>query len=322
MKVLITGAAGFIGKQVFRSVAMRGWEPIGAANLNGTTEREGLIAVDITRPESFNVIRSLGPFDAVVHCAGLAHRSHNIPVAEFEQVNVSGTQNVARLAVELGAKQIVHLSSVMVYGRHGNDISESEECHPKDAYALSKLKGEDALINVSSASGLRATVLRPAPVIGEGCKGNFARLIRAIDRGRFIHVGKGSNFKSMIYVGDVAEACVRLLEEKNSDDVEVFNLAAPSVTTNELLGLVSESLGKRRFRFTLPAEPIRTALRKFADLTSIAPLVSVASSLETWVAEDVYSAVSIQERYGFETQTSIAEAVRKTVAAYRSESAI
>lgn len=321
MRVLVTGASGFIGGRVLASVCRRGWEAVGTTHSDRVANRDRFVTVDITRPGSFSSIRSIGPFDAVVHCAGLAHRSSARRGEDFDRVNVDGTKNVGRLAVELGAKQIIHLSSVMVYGRHGTNICESDECHPNDAYALSKLRGEEGLIGISGDTELSVTILRPAPVIGEGCKGNFVRLIRAIDKGRFISVGDGRNLKSLIYVGDVAEACVRLIEQENSDQVEIFNLAAPPIGTKDLLYLVSKSLGKRQVPFRLPTEPLMTALRCFARLSSAEQVVSAARSLETWISEDVYSTSSIRERHGFETPTTITDAVERTVAAYRSESA-
>ena len=315
MKVLVTGAGGFIGGRVLRAVWQKGWEPIGTSRRDGSS----LVPVDIADRSSLAALRSKGPFDAIVHCAGIAHRSGDVSDSEYDRVNIGGTKNVAEFAAENGVMKFVHLSSVLVYGRHGIGIVETDECTPGDAYATSKLGGENAAADVCIKAGIALAILRPAPVIGEGCKGNFRRLISAIDRGRFVKVGTGSNNKSMIYVDDVAAACMRVLEDGSGRGVERFNVAAGPITVRELLASVYDALGRDKVRFSIPSHPLVFAFSKLKSNFRNRAVNSVASSLETWVSDDVYGTEAIRKRFSFEAQTPLVKAIHRTVAAYKGE---
>lgn len=315
MKVLVTGAGGFIGCRVLRAARQKGWESVGTARRGSSS----LVPVDITDRSSMAALRSRGPFDAIIHCAGIAHRQGNVSDSEYDRVNIGGTKNVAEFAAENGVVKFVHLSSVLVYGRHGTGITETEDCTPGDAYAMSKLGGEDAAAEACIKAGIALAILRPAPVIGEGCKGNFRRLIKAIDRGRFINVGTGSNHKSMIYVDDVAAACMRVLEDGSDVGVERYNVAAEPITVGELLASVYDALDRRRVRFSIPSDPLVFALSSLKSYSRNRAVHSVARSLETWVSDDVYAAQAIREGLGFEAKTPLPEAIHRTVAAFKAE---
>lgn len=312
MKVLVTGGSGFIGGRVVSTIEKEGWTAVGTS---GSTVH-GLITADVADIASLSALKGFGPFDAVVHCAGIAHRSADVPDSEFERVNVGGAQNISKFAALSGIKHVVLLSSVLVYGRHGFEVDETAPLEPRDRYAASKVKAEEAAAQICSNSGVALTIFRPAPVIGEGCKGNFARLVRAIDRGHFVNFGNGSNRKSMVYVGDVAEAVIRVLASEGRG-IERFNIAAGPITTGELLAAVHEALGKRLSKLSLPHAPLRVALNRLASLPLGSTVRSAAGALETWTSEDVYSTKAIADKHGFVARTPLPEAVRRTVAAYK-----
>ena len=311
MNVLVTGASGFIGSRVLKAALAKGWSAMGISR----RAAKSLFPADITDPNALEKLTNQGPFDAVVHCAGIAHRLGGVSNDEYERVNVLGTRHAASFAVKSGAKHFIQLSSVLVYGKHGLDITEAEDCHPVDPYAASKLKGEAQAVEIASRCGMALTILRPAPVIGEGCKGNFQRLVRAVDRGRFVNVGDGTARKSMVYVGDVANACVDLIESKNTRKTEFFNIAGETTTTGELIELVFRCLGKNGPAFSVPSRPVSALVNRIAA-TRFGPIRSVAKSLDTWLSDDVYSSEALREHYRYTATTSVSVAVERTVAAY------
>jgi nucleoside-diphosphate-sugar epimerase len=315
VRVLVTGASGFIGKRVLDSVRRKGWTAVPTSRSGGTD----IVAVDFHNPNSLNVLRNHGRVDAVIHCGGIAHRFGRVPDEEFERINVDGTLNIARFAAENGASHFVHISSVLVYGTHGVGISEGDGCSPRDPYAVSKLRSEDAAIDVGTETGMAVTVLRPAPVIGEGCKGNFARLIHSIDRGRFINIGDGTAKKSLIYVGDVADICTNLIEAKVSGEPEVFNITGGTITTGEIVRAIRRALRIRPSKFSVPAKPIEFLLSRSAKILPVGPVQAAIRSLETWLSDDMYSADKIAETYGIEPKTPVREAIELTVSAYKNK---
>lgn len=312
MKILVTGASGFVGERVLRAISEKGWSVVGTSR----TGAGSLVAANITNLETADELRGNFPFDGVIHCAGVAHRLGTVADEEYERVNVRGTRNVAMLAAEAGTKHFIHLSSVRVYGKHGLKITENDKTNPKDSYSQSKLASEYQAAEIAARSGMALTIIRPAPVIGEGCKGNFHRLMRAVDRGWFINVGDGTAQKSIVYVGDVAKACTALIESKKTRDTEVFNLAGEPTTIRQLLELIYRFLGKTPRLREVPSRYLMGALKGMAVLSPRGKFRSAASVLETWLSDDVYSTDSIKETYLFEPAIPIDEAVRRTVSAY------
>lgn len=313
MKVLVTGATGFIGSRILNELSICGWSAIGTSR----TGSGNTLAADITQPESLHRLFSDAKFDAVINCAGIAHRFGPVPEEEFERVNVRGAEQVARLSAEYGVRDLIHLSSVLVYGRGGSAvIDETAPCDPSDPYASSKLRGEQAAADVVSASDTALTILRIAPVIGEGCKGNVARLIRAIDRGLFVNVGRGETRKSLVYVGDVAEACIAILRQKPSPGTGTFNLTGEPTTTGALVEMVYRSMGKRPPRLFLPAPLISSVLYPLARVSPLGVVRTASRSLETWLSDAEYSGDLLEKKFGFAASTPVVESVSRTVRAY------
>lgn len=317
MKILLTGASGFVGGAVLRELEAKGHEVIAVSHGDGpgralteTNLQPADLRCDIGDAASVNELASVGDVDAVVHCAGLAHRSGKTSDEEFRRVNVGGVMNVANLAERLHARHFLHFSSTLVYGggQRSGPVDETAECVPHDTYSRSKLEGERAARTVCEAAGIALTIFRPAPIVGEGSKGNFARLIRAIDRRRFVWVGSGSNRKSVVYVGDAAKAVAVVLKSGGGGG-RTFNLAAEPVTMTTVVGTIAAALGRRLWPVRLPAAPVRALARMAAPRR-------MAAMLDTWLSDDVYSNARLSEAYGFTPETPAEEALEREVAYY------
>jgi UDP-glucose 4-epimerase len=324
MKFLVTGASGFIGNAVVAEILTRGHEVIAvygpSSNLPaGTDDRIEYVKADVRDQDSFRSITDKGSVDAVIHAAGIAHRFRRIDGREYEKVNTGGVRNVAEASVGLAAGRFVLISSVLVYGRSGRvagkPVTEENECYPADVYAKSKLDGERAALEVCRSRGIKLSILRPAPVIGEGSKGNFSRLIAAIDRRRFVWIGDGSNLKSLVYVGDVARSAVHLAEN-STEDFELFNVTNKPTAMRDIVNEAADALGVNAPRIAIPRFPIQQCMR----LARLTPFRSTATrlsaTLETWLAEDVYSSERLSSKYSFVPSVSISEAIQREVRYY------
>lgn len=322
MKVIVTGAKGFIGSRIANDLRSAGHEVIRLVRRPEADADEDTLAVDIGSAESVRELRRIERVDAVIHCAGIAHRTTNIDNAEYQRVNVEGTANIAGLAAAMGIRQFIYLSSVMVYGRtNGALINESSPCDPVDEYARSKLQAERSASEICAVHGIGLTILRPAPVIGEGCKGNFIRLVSAIDRRRFLFIGSGDNRKSMIYVGDVSSACAAVLTQKSNVEPEVFNLSADPITVHELCDSIYQALQRSPSRVSLPAPFVKRSIQLVSRVIKHHSVASIKRSIDTWLAEDIYSPSAIFARYGIRAEVSIKEAARRTVHNYKKQRA-
>ena len=220
---MVTGATGFIGKEVISKLVLNKYQVIGIAGKSVNNQREKfyktdiqLIKVDITNPNEVRKLIRLENIDAVIHCAGLAHQFGKVEDGMFEKVNVEGTRNITDLAVNLNIGQFILISSTAVYGLDKNEIDETTKCRPATDYAKSKLMSEKVCREICEKKEIPLTILRLAPVLGEKGIGNVPRLIEAINKRRFVWLGDGSNKKSLIYVGDVADACLKILNLKKT----------------------------------------------------------------------------------------------------------
>jgi UDP-glucose 4-epimerase len=117
-------------------------------------------------------------YDAVVHCAGLAHIRETVENAHYYyEINRDLTLSVARKAEAAGVRQFIFLSSLSVYGMDEGVITPETLPRPKTAYGKSKLEAEYALRAMDSES-FRVAILRPPMVYGTGCKGNYQTLVK------------------------------------------------------------------------------------------------------------------------------------------------
>lgn len=324
MKALVTGASGFVGKAIVAELLSRGIDVVAAGGPNtafepGTIQSGNYYSIDITDSADLDKILEIEGADCVIHSAGLAHRFGNVATADYQSVNVTGVENVANLAVRLGAKHFILVSSVLVYGKNSTigpaGITEDFECRPTDPYSQSKLDGEIAAKLICEVKSMALTILRPAPIIGEGSKGNFARLIRAIDKGRFVSVGKGLNHKSFVYVGDVARACAVILENKTGKN-EIFNVTAKPVQMRDVVSEIYRAINKKPIPFSISPDLLRNTVQLVSNIALKNKLAAILKSLDTWVSEDVYSAELLHKSYGFVPQVTIKEAILLEVAWY------
>ena len=334
MRVLVTGATGFIGREIVSELLKKNIEVIQVSGpkLESNSSHENRFSdfykADISNYDNFWELEKLDKVDAVIHVAGLAHQFGKIEKAKFDAVNVEGTKNVARLAVRLKASQFLLISSTAIYGikksNHSkNDISdliidENARCQPQTLYAESKLKAERVAIEICEANKIALTILRLAPVIGEENVGNTARLVEAIDKRRFIWIGDGKNLKTLIYKRDVARACVNILTEKKGA-TEIFNLAAEPITMQEFVGEIATHLNKSIPKINLPPGLLKIVFQLNARFLKLKKVDKIAETVEKWLSDDIYSAKKIEEVYSFQPKFSIAQAIAKQVNWYKSD---
>ncbi|MFM6929678.1 MAG: NAD-dependent epimerase/dehydratase family protein [Bdellovibrio sp.] len=190
MKVLVSGANGFIGK-VF---------------LNEYAHEFNLNTVQVRPNEPFHF--SCEDIDAIVHLAGLAHQMKGAPEDAYFKSNYELTKNLAQKAKDEGVKHFIYISTAHVFGQQGDlmpnspPLTESSPCFPSEAYGKSKLMAENALFAMASQDFL-VSIIRPPLVYGEGAKGNIPRLFKLIKLFPILPFGYDSNKRSMIYVSNL-----------------------------------------------------------------------------------------------------------------------
>jgi len=269
--VLITGATGAIGPRVVAELCRAGYA-VRALSLDQPQlgDLPGEVEVctgDITDPAT--VSSAMKGVQAVVHMAALLHNLHCPPelYEKYERINVGGTANIVKAASLAQVERVVLFSTITVYGPSGGSIlTEKSPPNPDTVYAKTKLAAEQIVLSARRRDGQPlGTVLRLGAVYGPGIKGNYQRLLMALDRGTFIPIGDGCNRRTLIYDKDVARAAVVALQHPRAAG-RVYNVSDGRYhTISDILESMSLALGRKRPSFSLPAAPIRIAAGLLED---------------------------------------------------------
>ena len=317
--LLVTGANGFLGSEIVRQAMAAGLfvRATDRDQVSRCAEVEYYCG-DILDPDSLK-LAVLG-VSGVVHTAGLAHvfGRKQVATAPFTPVNEHGTANVARVAAEAGVQHFVLVSSVSVYGGSGSELcDEASPCRPASAYAESKWRAELRATEVARATGMGLTILRMATIYGEGDPGNVGRLMRSIDRGRFIWIGTGSNRKSLIHREDAARACL-VAVTKSGPGISTYNVSAPYHAMREVVEGFAAALSRRLPRWHIPAALVLGLSRVVSIVgRGRGRLGTLHTTVEKWLADDMYDADKFWQAFDFSTQVKLAEGLAREVAWYR-----
>jgi GlcNAc-P-P-Und epimerase len=243
MKVLLTGGSGFLGKYIVDEANSRNHKLVQVGR-----DEKSEIQVDLsaTIPEIPNDV------DCIVHAAGMAHfvPKTEDEISSFFKLNLEGTKHLIEAIDNASAqlKGFVFISTVAVYGmEYGSDISERAPLLGQTPYAKSKIQAEELLINWSEKSGVPVLILRLPLVIGNGAKGNLAKMIRGIKHGKYVSIAGGAARKSMVLAEDVAK-CIF----DNVGKGGIYNLTdGKHPSFGELEQLIAKQLN-RKIHFNMP----------------------------------------------------------------------
>jgi nucleoside-diphosphate-sugar epimerase len=323
VRVLITGATGFLGRGVVRETLIAGlpMRTTGRAE-NPDPEPPHYHRCDLADGPPLDLLAGVG---TVIHCAGLAHQFDRQPddAERFHRGNVEATERLARAAVAAGVRRFVHVSSVSVYGPGHGCRDESAATCPQGHYAESKLTAERRLIEIFGESGTELVVLRLGTLYGEGDPGNVLRLIQAIDRGRFLPVGRGRNGKSLIHRDDAARACLLAAMQPLPGDAmsaPVYNVTARPHRMAEIVARIHRTLGRTPPPLFVPGPLVTAPLWIAAAMPGLRPRASGwLNTARKWLADDAYDGRRFIAAFGFRAFVSLSEGLTREVAWYRSQ---
>lgn len=244
-RVLVTGATGAVGPAVVRALQERGWEVRALvrhdppAGLLGDAQ---LVRGDLRDRASLE--HAVEGVDAVVHAAALLHLPFAGPEhdSDFRALNVEATRALVEAA---RGKRFVFFSTIVVYGS-GGPFTEESPVAPANMYARTKVEAERIVL---AAGG---TVLRLSAVYGRRTKGNYATLIRAIERGRFIPIGPGLNHRTLVHDSDVAQATLLALESADAAG-KIYNVTDGTThPLHAIIDAIARAVGRKPPRGRIP----------------------------------------------------------------------
>lgn len=242
MKITLIGASGFVGTRLIDLLKQNHYI------LQSLDKQPSLFHSEITTIanvlDKSRLTELLVDTDLVVLLAA-EHRDDVSPVSLYYDVNVGGMRNTLEAMEANGIKQIVFTSSVAVYGLNKKNPSEEHPADPFNHYGKSKWQAEQVLQEwYKTHSDWNINILRPTVIFGERNRGNVYNLLKQISGGKFLMIGKGTNKKSMAYVGNIV-AFIKYLIETKRVGYDVYNyIDKPDMNMNELVSHVGVVLNK------------------------------------------------------------------------------
>ena len=320
MRVLVTGASGFVGTALVQRLLQDPAAQIVASSRTPPATQYSRVESVLTSelgPQT-DWRRPLAGIDVVVHLAARVHVLNDQtvdPLAAFRAVNVEGTLRLARQAIDAGVQRFVHISSIKVNGEYtnaGRPFRADDEAAPRDPYGISKLEAEIGLKALASSSGLQVVILRPPLVYGPGVRANFRSMMGWLRRGLPLPLGSVKNQRSLVAL------------ENLCDLIEVCTLhpAAPGqtflvsdgedVSTSELLRRLGAALGAPDRLLPLPAWLLQGLLAALGQR-------GVAQRLCASLQVDIGPTCAL---LAWQAPISLDEGLRRTAQAFLAEAAL
>lgn len=311
LRILVTGASGFVGKLLTAKLFQQGHAVRAAVRAISPPiyNAEVVIVGDINGDTDW--LEALSGVDVVIHLAARVHvmTEHSAkPLAEFRKVNVEGTRNLAESAARSGVKRFVYVSSVKVNGEQTiRPYNELDEPNPQDAYGVSKWEAEQALCKISAGTDMEVVIVRPPLVYGSGVKGNFAQMIKVLGKGVPLPFASVKNLRSFIYVENLVDALILCATHPNAVGQTYLVSDGQDISTPDLLRKLSSPIGRSARLLPCPLALIRLVGRLFGKSDQINKLVG---SLQV-------DSSKIRRELGWQPPFTMDEGLKSTVSGKR-----
>ena len=319
MKVLVTGANGFVGNALVTQLLADNLVVIGVVRSKDSILPDGagrFLILDILDEIHWNSM--LEGVTVVIHTAARVHVMDDSvadPLVEFRKVNVDATLNLARQAADAGVKRFIFISSVKVNGeitQLGQPFQPNDNYIPDDPYGLSKYEAEQGLLALAKETGMEVVIIRPPLVYGPGVRANFASMMKWVNKGVPLPLGTIKNQRSLVALDNLVSFIIHCIDHPQAAN-EVFLISdGEDVSTTELLQKVAKAFGKQARLVSVPVSWMSFAARLIGkgDMTN-----RLFGSLQV-------DSSKARNLLGWKPVTTMDEQLKKTADAYLREKTI
>ncbi len=261
MRVLVTGANGFVGRALVPALTSRGHQ-VRATTRYGSTTPQMPLSVELQYhgdlKDDIEWAHLVAGCDAVVHLASIAHVGPGVPADLYDRVNHRATVSLAQAAQDAGVSRFVFVSSIRAQSGPTSDhtLTETDEPRPTEPYGISKLAAENAL----RAMTLPGVILRPTLVYGPGVKGNFAALLRYARSRLPLPFGALKKQRSLLNIDGLVQAIAFALQNPKAVG-QTYIVADPSpASVAQMIEALRFGLGRQHGLLYVPRGLLRAAL--------------------------------------------------------------
>lgn len=309
-RVLVTGVGGFVGGHIALFLQKCGFAVSGLVHVNPPPgELRSIQVGSILDPHAME--RAIARADIVVHAAGSAHGRHVDPATTW-QVNLDGTRLLLETAHRNKVQRFIFISSAAsVAETKTADVSARVRARRDQVYGESKRAAEE-LVRRYGDDGVPTVILRPPMIYGPGMKGNPARLLRLIQAGVPLPLAGIRNRRSVLFVGNLAEAVARCIESYRCLRHALFVTDGPPVSTPDFVRWLARGLGRPVRLFKVPRTVLEAGGMMASALDGVFPFPITRRSIEALIGDLVLDDTELRACVGYSGAITTRAAVEET----------
>ena len=323
MRVLVTGATGFIGRHLVRRLMKAGEQVRVFARPTSATAWLNSLGAEIVLGDIADlraVERAVRNCQLAFHLAAKTTSSGLLSSKDVRATNIYGTENIATAAAQQGIDRVVFSSTVSVYGRtiRNRLIDEKTDAFPDSPYGHSKLAAEQVLLS-RSHDGLPVVVARISTVWGPG-NTSWQGLFRSIASGQFRTIGDGKNHHPIADVEDIVEGLLLCGSVKGIEGQTYLLAGNEPVQLQSMVTMIGEEVGVTQLPRNLPSAPLK--LYRGLDKAScrfIGRHLPRADRITLFLADRGFNITRARKDLGYAPQISARATIHRMVEWYRTE---
>ena len=322
-KVLITGAAGFLGSALVDKLRRSDYRvrAVFHDSTQSISHEQDIETVAADIRDAKRIHKMADGCGAIVHLAAKVHAiDESGAEKDYESVNVEGTRHILDAAVRSGVNRIVFASSVKVFGEVTSGcVDETQAPDPQTAYGRSKWRAEQLVSQYAERYGITAVSLRLPMVYGPTKKGNLYRMIEAIDHGKFPILPRLSAVRSLLHVQNFVRAVFLCLHAPRLKRAAYIVTDTEPYCVTDLYDWLRVGLGKAHPRWRVPLWMLKNGARCGDVLQAISgrPAPLTTEHLAKLIGRAWYSSAAITRELDYRPSYSFEKAVPELIAFYR-----
>jgi len=324
LRVLVTGATGFTGGHLARSLRARGYEVralVRDATRGQALRAEGIELATGDLRDAASIRCAAAGIDVIYNIAAL-YRQAGLPESAYHDVNAAAVSRVIDAAAAAGVRRVVHCSTVGVHGDVEHPpANEDAPLRPGDVYQVTKLEGERVAREAAARTGVEVVIARPTGIYGPGDR-RLLKLFRGVARRRFVILGRGDIFYHLTYIDDLVQG-FRLCGEVPAAAGRTYILAGGEVSTlNQLTAVIAEEARVPPPGLHLPVWPFWLA---GAACEAVCAPLKIEPPLyrrrvDFFTKSRAFDISRARSELGYAPMVGLRDGIRRTLAWYRAQS--